>query len=157
MIGIYGLRYETVVIITVVMIALWYDGQEKMPAKAWKTANALGVLCELGLIWYFTVAGRERTDQHTFVFFAERSNEFYREMLMNAFLYVPLGLCLTVFTRGWSILLALCLSLGIESWQYFGGLGVAQGTDVIMNTIGCTVGAVPFFLRHILQKNACKR
>lgn len=137
--------------IMAVLLIFWYDGQRKIPAKAWKMVNLVGSLCALGLIWYFTVAGRERTDQHSFSFFAAQTNEFYREMLMNAFLYVPLGLCLAALTGGWSILLALGLSLAVESWQYFAGTGLAQGTDVILNTLGCAVGTIPFFWARILQ------
>lgn len=84
--------------------------------------------------------------------FAPYSSEFYREMLMNVILFYPLGLTLTVLIGSWSIVVAFVLSFGIEVWQYVAGTGVAQGSDVLMNTLGCVVGAVPYFIRCVWRK-----
>lgn len=85
-------------------------------------------------------------------FFADISNEFFREMVMNAFLYYPLGLALSVLIGLWSIPLAFMFSVGIETWQYFAGTGLAQGTDVICNTLGCAIGALPFFISKRINR-----
>ena len=61
---------------------------------------------------------------------------------MNVFLYFPLGLTLSVLTGPWSVLMGFVLSLSIESWQYIAGTGLAQGTDVICNTLGVAVGMI---------------
>lgn len=71
---------------------------------------------------------------------------------MNAFLYFPLGLSLSVLIGPWAILAAFVLSLGIETWQYFAGTGLAQGTDVICNTLGCAIGAIPWFVSRLMSR-----
>ena len=83
---------------------------------------------------------------------ARQEPELYREMLMNVILFYPLGLTLTVLIGSWSIVVAFVLSFGIEVWQYVAGTGVAQGSDVLMNTLGCVVGAVPYFIRCVWRK-----
>lgn len=101
----------------------------------------------------FTLLGRTPSDSHQFAFAAQYTNEFYREMFMNALLYYPLGLSLTVLIGPWSIFVAFTLSTSIETWQYFAGTGLAQGTDVIMNTLGTAIGAIPWFVvRWIVRK-----
>ena len=71
---------------------------------------------------------------------------------MNALLYVPLGFTLTVLIGPQSILAAFVLSLVIETWQYFAGTGLAQGTDVIMNTLGCVVGVIPYIIVKFIDR-----
>ena len=65
-------------------------------------------------------------------------------MLMNVFLFFPFGLSLTVLIGKWSVLAAFLLSVTIEVWQYYAGTGLAQGTDVICNTLGCAIGMIPW-------------
>lgn len=74
-------------------------------------------------------------------------------MLMNVILFYPLGLTLTVLIGPWSIVVAFVLSFGIEVWQYVAGTGVAQGSDVLMNTLGCVVGAVPSIIICVWRKS----
>ena len=116
------------------------------------------------LIIKFTVSGRVPGDLHDYRFAAEYTNEFYREMLMNVFLYFPLGLTLSAVVGPWAVLVGLLLSFSIETWQYFAGTGLAQGTDVICNTLGSAVGTLPcvrvviiqcFCSSHLNQKMAC--
>ena len=118
-----------------------------------KTMAAILVIVAIYGVLSYTVLGRTPSDNHTFVFAAQYTNEFYRELFMNALLYYPLGLLLTVLVGPWSILVAFLLSLLIESWQYFAGTGLAQGTDVIMNTLGAAIGALPFLIvREIVKR-----
>ncbi len=77
----------------------------------------------------------------------------YREMYMNALLYYPFGLSLTVLIGPWSILISFILSILIELWQYLAGTGVAQGTDVIMNSLGAAIGALPWIIVYFLKKH----
>lgn len=114
--------------------------------NAWKSVNFIGVLIAFYGILSYTVLHRVPSDNHIFTFFADYSNESYREMLMNAFLYYPFGLTLSTLIGPVSILVGFVVSLAIESWQYFAGTGVAQGTDVIMNTLGAAIGAIPWFI-----------
>ena len=109
----------------------------------------LAAICS---IFSYTVLNRPPSDQHAFMFAAPFSNEFFREMFMNAFLYFPLGLSLSVLIGPWAILAAFVLSLGIETWQYFAGTGLAQGTDVLCNTLGCAIGAIPWFVSRWMSR-----
>ncbi len=63
------------------------------------------------IILRFTVIGRESSNEHCFMVMAEYSGEFYREMIMNIFLYFPLGLMLGELTGCHVIWLAFLLSL----------------------------------------------
>ncbi len=70
--------------------------------------------------------------------------------LGNIALFFPLGACLVVmghnsrhvrFGRGGTILLAMVLSLGIETTQYVFSLGFSDVDDLVFNTLGASVGA----------------
>lgn len=65
---------------------------------------------------------------------------------MNGLLYVPFGINLSVLIGPWSVLAALILSVVIESWQFFAGTGLAQGSDVLMNTLGAAIGLIPYMV-----------
>ena len=96
---------------------------------------------------------------HSFVE-ARSQREMYREMLMNVFLFVPLGVTmpfalhknsLTVRSQRRKIILftiafALILSVVIESIQFFFALGRAETDDVLCNTLGTALGTLSFLL-----------
>ena len=86
--------------------------------------------------------GRVPGAQHQFAWAAPFTNEFFREMIMNVFLYFPLGLTLSCLIGPWVVVAGFVLSVSIESWQYLAGTGLAQATDVVCNTIGAAVGSV---------------
>ena len=80
------------------------------------------------------------------------TNDFYRELFMNALLYYPFGLTLAAFIGPWSILAAFLCSFAVETWQYIAGTGLAQGTDVILNTLGCAIGTLPWIIHKSIRK-----
>lgn len=151
---IYALNYKTVYCLMLGGIGLWSFlwRQMKWWERLWKMLNAVMCLIALYLVLKYTVLNRVPSNNHQFMIFAPYSSEFYREMLMNVILFYPLGLTLTVLIGSWSIVVAFVLSFGIEVWQYVAGTGVAQGSDVLMNTLGCVVGAVPYFIRCVWRK-----
>lgn len=115
-------------------------------------AGVLSLAALYGILSY-TVIGRTASNDHTFVFSAAIGSEFIRELYMNALLYYPLGLSLTVLIGPWSILISFILSILIELWQYLAGTGVAQGTDVIMYTLGAAIGAMPWVIvKYIVMR-----
>ena len=118
-----------------------------------KTISAILFFVAIYGVLSYAVLGRTPSDNHTFVFAASKGSEFYREMFMNALLYYPLGLSLTVLIGPWSILISFILSILIELWQYLAGTGVAQGTDVIMNSLGAAIGALPWIIVYFLKKH----
>lgn len=133
-------------------VILCLSRKRKRIREIFNTINILLAMASLYGILGFTVFGRTASKEYTFIFFAPYTNEFYREMFMNALLYFPLGLTLTVLIGPWSILVAFLLSISIESWQYFAGTGLAQGTDVIMNTLGVAIGSLPYIIVKIMNR-----
>ena len=89
--------------------------------------------------------------------------EFYRSMLMNTFLFEPLGLMLPFVFKGsaakrvmLTILTGLILSVCVEAIQFFFSLGQAETDDVICNTVGTALGSCAYLLsllwRRLVQK-----
>lgn len=88
--------------------------------------------------------------------------ELYREMLMNIFLFFPLGLTLSnALPRKWhrwlriilTTLVGCALSAGIEYAQYRCALGLAETDDVICNTLGAFLGAASLLAAHAIEKH----
>lgn len=82
---------------------------------------------------------------------AQEQPELHREMLMNVFLFFPLGLTLSnALPRklrmgmriGVTTLAGFLLSVGIELLQYVCSVGMAETDDVICNTMGAFLGAM---------------
>lgn len=151
---IYSLAYNKIFFIIVSGIILWTILWScfRHHRKFWIIFNVIICLPVLYLVLRYTVLYRTPSDDHQFMFFAPFNSEFYRELLMNVLLFYPLGLTLTVLIGPRSILVAFILSFGIESWQYIAGTGVAQVSDVLMNTLGCAIGAVPYLIRFFVGR-----
>lgn len=88
--------------------------------------------------------------------------ELYREMLMNIFLFFPLGLTLSnALPRKWhrwlriilTTLVGCALSAGIEYAQYRCALGLAETDDVICNTLGAFIGSTSLLIAHAIEKH----
>lgn len=88
--------------------------------------------------------------------------ELYRAMLMNVFLFFPLGLTLSnSLPRKWhrwgriilTTFVGCILSAGIEYTQYRYALGMAEVDDVICNTLGAFLGAVSLLAAHAIEKH----
>ena len=93
---------------------------------------------------------------------ARQQPELYREMLMNVFLFFPLGLTLSnALPRKWHrwlriiliTLIGCALSAGIEYTQYRYALGLAETDDVICNTLGAFLGAASLLAAHAIEKH----
>lgn len=88
--------------------------------------------------------------------------ELYREMLMNVFLFFPLGLTLSNALPqkchrwggiAFTTLIGCILSAGIEYAQYRYALGMAEVDDVICNTLGAFLGAVSLLAARAIEKH----
>ena len=88
--------------------------------------------------------------------------ELYREMLMNVFLFFPLGLTLSNALprkrHRWgriflTTLVGCALSAGIEYTQYRYALGMAEVDDVICNTLGAFIGSTSLLIAHAIEKS----
>ena len=131
--------------------------------KRWQLVNICFCLASLFIIAKMTLLGRVSDESelvlmpfYTFTT-ASYNNEAYRTMLMNVFLFFPLGL-----TLPWSlpklktirqkmiitVLIGIGLSIGIECIQFYFGLGRAETDDVICNALGCMIGFLPYFIAY---------
>ena len=88
--------------------------------------------------------------------------ELYREMLMNVFLFFPLGLTLSnALPRKWhrwlriilTTFVSYALSAGIEYAQYRYALGMAEVDDVICNTLGAFIGSTSLLIAPAIEKS----
>lgn len=93
---------------------------------------------------------------------ARQQPELYRAMLMNVFLFFPLGLTLSnALPQKWhrwgriilTTFVGCILSAGIEYTQYRYALGMAEVDDVICNTLGAFLGAVSLLAAHAIEKH----
>lgn len=93
---------------------------------------------------------------------ARQQPELYREMLMNVFLFFPLGLTLSnALPQKWhrwgriilTTLIGCILSAGIEYAQYRCALGLAETDDVICNTLGAFIGSTSLLIAHAIEKS----
>ncbi|MFR2931758.1 MAG: nucleotidyltransferase family protein [Oscillospiraceae bacterium] len=93
---------------------------------------------------------------------ARQQPELYRAMLMNVFLFFPLGLTLSnALPQKWhrwlkiilTTLIGCILSAGIEYAQYRCALGLAETDDVICNTLGAFLGATSLLAAHAIEKH----
>lgn len=135
--------------------------------RAWKAVNFTLLLLSLGVILYAMVLDRASSQREAWLKpfealrRAKEQPELYRSMLMNVFLFVPLGLTLSAalperWRAGWRLLCTvaagLAVSVLIESVQYFCMLGTAEADDVICNTLGAALGASQIFAQKLFQK-----
>ena len=138
------------IVLLIYTVVLYYSNKWKTARNTFRIINALlAVIAVYGILKY-SVLNRDPSSNHVFAWVNEYNNEFYREMFMNALLYFPLGLTVSVLAGPWSILAGFLFSMSVELWQYCAGTGNAQGTDVIMNTLGCAIGALPYIIVKIL-------
>lgn len=144
---LYSTSIDVVVMIMCLCSAGWYLALCVVKKrKIWRMFNILIVVLSIYGILKFTVFDRSCSDIHRFVWYLANHEDPIWEMGMNTFLFYPFGLSLTVLIGPWSILISFAMSVIIEVWQFFSGTGLAQGTDVLFNTLGCALGASPWIL-----------
>ena len=151
---IYCQPLPRLIFLMLLLIFLWgYLAFREGNRLRWRLLNGVLFLGCAAVIFYMTVYTRgETADAAVLVPFqsfreARLQPELYRSMLMNVFLFVPLGLTLPfVLGKGrWApfltAVLALAFSAGIEYLQYTYALGRCEVDDVIMNTLGALLGS----------------
>ena len=166
----YGTPLDTIKNYMIVLIFLWqvlrYGIKEKLNMQFWwKTINILLTFGMLGIISVVTLESRSRNEYDVilipfnFIKEAKIQPELYRSMLMNVFLFFPLGLSLPyALPEKWkqkaliSIFFAMALSIGIEFLQYHFHLGRAETDDVICNTLGCAIGTLSYCMSEYFTR-----
>lgn len=164
---IYALPLHMVIILMLALLIVWAMLSLHKNQKKRTIINL--VLCSITAltILYATILTRTPGDYEVILtplatFIAARQQpELYREMLMNVFLFFPLGLTLSnVLPQKWhrwlriilTTLVGCALSAGIEYTQYRCALGLAETDDVICNTLGAFLGAVSLLVAHAIEK-----
>lgn len=161
---IYVSDISTILITIPILLLLW----SVIGAAFYKYMRIIGTVMApiaVAAILYVTVLSRGESGVGAdFIPFSsfERAKiqpEFYRSMLMNVFLFVPLGLSLPfVFDGGTekrillTILVGLFLSVTVEAIQYFAHLGMAETDDIICNTVGTAIGSCAYLLTLLWRK-----
>lgn len=154
-VNIYAARPWVVVILALAAVFIWGLLGRIVPRRVWKPVCGAAALLATVLVLWLTVWNRTPSEEHVFTWAASYTNEFFREMFMNAVLYVPFGLAACGLIGPWGVLAGFLLSAGVEVWQYATGAGLAQGTDVLCNTLGAAVGMLPVWAnRRLTRKRA---
>ena len=165
---IYALPLHMVIILMLALLIVWAMLSLHKNQKKRTIINL--VLCSITAltILYATILTRTPGDYELILtpfatFTAARQQpELYREMLMNVFLFFPLGLTLSnALPQKWhrwgriilTTLVGCALSAGIEYAQYRCALGLAETDDVICNTLGAFLGAVSLLIARAIEKS----
>ena len=159
---------EIVILLVLLLLVGWAFLWEGSKKSSCTTVNLVLLLITLVFIYYITILTRSSgihevvlTPFATFTA-AHQQPELYREMLMNVFLFFPLGLTLSnALPRKWhrwgriilTTLVGCALSAGIEYAQYRYALGLAETDDVICNTLGAFLGAASLLAAHAIEKH----
>ncbi len=149
-------------------LPIWAILYRYFDEKKWSLLNAVIFWIMAVVILYATILNRTPGDHDLilipFATFtaAQQQPELYREMLMNVFLFFPLGLTLSnALPRKWhrwgriglTTLIGCILSTGIEYAQYRYALGMAEVDDVICNTLGAFIGSTSLLIAHAIEKH----
>lgn len=164
---LYTCSLPTAALILLCMAVLWPFFSVRTKSYGWSIINFSLFLGSLTFILFATILTRTPGDYEVILtpfatFTAARQQpELYREMLMNVFLFFPLGLTLSnALPRKWhrwgkialTTLVGCILSAGIEYVQYRYALGLAETDDVICNTLGAFLGAASLLAAHAIEK-----
>ena len=165
---IYSRSFISVITFMALALAAWGAMPVRVGARRWRWGNLVLVLLITAAILYATLFSRAEggtgliLTPFAALAAARQQPEFYREMLMNVFLFFPLGLTLSnALPRRWhrwlriilTTLVGCALSAGIEYAQYRCALGLAETDDVICNTLGAFLGAASLLAAHAIEKH----
>ena len=157
---IYAQPLYLVLIEMILLIILWAWFKNKYGKRLWwKLFNSAVFVIVILAILYSTVYSRtENFQAPVFIplysfYQAKTEPEIYRSMLMNIFLFEPIGLSLPnilpkkAHPVAVTIIIAILFSVLIEAAQYYFCLGRCEIDDVIMNTLGAAVGGLAYAIR----------
>lgn len=164
---IYSRSFIGVITFMALALAAWGALPARVGARRWRWGNLVLMLLMTAAILYATLFSRAEggtgliLTPFAALTAARVQPELYREMLMNVFLFFPLGLTLSnALPRKWhrwgkialTTLIGCAFSAGIEYAQYRYALGLAETDDVICNTLGAFLGAASLLAAHAIEK-----
>ena len=165
---IYSRSFISVITVMVLALAAWGALPARVGARRWRWGNLALMLLMTAATLYATLFSRAEGSTGLILTpfasltAAQQQPELYREMLMNVFLFFPLGLTLSnALPRRWhrwgrialTTLVGCILSAGIEYAQYRCALGLAETDDVICNTLGAFLGAASLLAARAIEKH----
>lgn len=165
---IYALPLHMVIFLMLVLLIVWAMLSQHKNQKKRTIINAALCFIAAFIILYATILTRSAgvfeaiLTPFASLTAALQQPELYREMLMNVFLFFPLGLTLSnALPRKWhrwgrialTTLIGCILSVGIEYAQYRYALGMAEVDDVICNTLGAFIGSTSLLIAHAIEKS----
>ena len=166
--SIYSKPLSNIILAIVIAIVAWGYLRTKVQLRRWTMANFVLFCAAVIAILYATILNRTPGNYELILTpfaalsAARQQPELYREMLMNIFLFFPLGLTLSnALPQKWhrwgriafTTLIGCILSAGIEYAQYRCALGLAETDDVICNTLGAFLGATSLLAAHAIEKS----
>lgn len=168
---IYTMPLYKVCLVMVLLLVLWAYYRAYLPKKLFWSMNLCMLVVAVSAVLYLTVFSRKvGTYDIVLVPFsalseAKKEPERYRSMLMNVFLFFPLGMaCANAFSDKMKmrrrvilvVAIGFALSTAVEYIQYRFSLGMAETDDVICNTLGALVGSLSVILADFLGKHKKK-
>lgn len=165
--SIYSKPLSNIILAIVIAIVAWGYLRTKVQLRRWTMANFVLFCAAVIAILYATILNRTPGNYELILTpfaalsAARQQPELYREMLMNIFLFFPLGLTLSnALPRKWhrwlriilTTLVGCILSAGIEYAQYRYALGLAETDDVICNTLGAFIGSTSLLIAPAIEK-----
>ena len=164
---IYTRSFIGIITFMALALAAWGALPARVGARRWRWGNLVLMLLMTAAILYATLFSRAEGGTGLILApfasltAARQQPELYREMLMNVFLFFPLGLTLSnALPRKWhrwlriilTTLIGCILSAGIEYAQYCCALGMAEVDDVICNTLGAFIGSTSLLIAPAIEK-----
>ena len=168
---IYTMPLYKVCLAMAMLLVLWAYYRAYLPKKLFWSMNLCVLVVAVSAVLYLTVFSRKAgvydvvLAPFSALREAKKEPERYRSMLMNVFLFFPLGMaCANAFSdkmkmRRRVILVVatgFALSTAVEYIQYRFSLGMAETDDVICNTLGAFVGSLSVILADFLGKHKKK-
>lgn len=165
--SIYSKPLSNIILAIVIAIVAWGYLRTKVQLRRWTMANFVLFCAAVIAILYATILNRTPGNYELILTpfaalsAARQQPELYRAMLMNVFLFFPLGLTLSnSLPRKWhrwgriilTTFVGCILSAGIEYTQYRYALGMAEVDDVICNTLGAFIGSTSLLIAHAIEK-----
>lgn len=166
--SIYSKPLSNIILAIVIAIVAWGYLRTKVQLRRWTMANFVLFCAAVIAILCATILNRTPGNYELILTpfaalsAAQQQPELYREMLMNIFLFFPLGLTLSnALPQKWhrwlriilTTLVGCALSAGIEYAQYRCALGLAETDDVICNTLGAFLGSTSLLIAHAIEKS----
>lgn len=129
--------------------------------------NLVLMLVGLVIILLVTFVRRESSEHRVILiplrvlFGLKAPRDYWHVTVMNIVLYVPFscGLCFVIGKKyarqvGASVLICVILALVAEARQYIFGYGLAEMDDVLMNTLGASLGTLPYVISYQMTHRA---